>query len=144
MPSIARHLPDLRSGGPVLPVRIGLGADAEAALRGRGEPIPVPIEALALIDTAAGRSVVKAELMHRLGVSPVGAVQIDTASTRDMDVYEYYVRLWFAPQESVEVRVLEAPLPTDTVEILIGRDVLASGTFVYEGRANRFRLDLRG
>ena len=140
MVSLTVSAPRLRERGPVLPVRVGVGEAAERALKRAGRPVPPALPLLAMVDTGAGRSVIQKGLAAELGLTPVGAVEIDTPSSIDMASFEYFVRIWFNDRLSVESKALEAPLPVPRLRALIGRDVLAQGQLVYDGRRERFEL----
>ncbi|MGC2035271.1 MAG: aspartyl protease family protein [Thermoplasmata archaeon] len=97
---------------------------------------------MALIDTGSGRSIIQHDVAEELGLNAVGSVQIDTPSSTDMRVMEYWVRFSFDPASSVQVKVIEAPLQVRSVRALIGRDLLAGGRLVYNGRHGEFTLEL--
>jgi hypothetical protein len=142
MPSFTVAVRDLRDEGAVLPVRVGVGADAEAALRRTGRPVPPPEELRALIDIGAGRSLIQRGLADRLGLTPVGLVEIDTPSSTNMEAPEYRVRFWLDHDLGLEVTALEAPLPGHRLGALLGRDLLANARFEYDGPRNRFTLTI--
>jgi hypothetical protein len=142
MPSFSATVRDLRHAGAILPLRVGVGADAEAALRRTGRPVPTAEEVRGLIDIGAGRSLIRSGLPARLGLTPVGVVEIDTPSSTDLEAAEYRVRFWLDHSLGLEVTALEAPLPGDRLGALLGRDVLASAVLVYDGPNNRFTLTL--
>jgi hypothetical protein len=142
MPSFTLTVRDLREDGAVLPVRIGVGADAEAALARAGHPIPAPEAVRALVDIGAGRSLIQRGLARRLGLTPVGLVEIDTPSSTDLEAPEYRVRFWLDSDLGLEVTALEAPLPGDRLGALLGRDLLAQARFEYDGPQNRFTLTI--
>jgi len=85
---------------------------------------------------------VATEVVRRLGVRPLRAVEIDTPSSTDVKVHEYPVRFWFDREFSVEVVALDAPLPVFGLGALVGRDVLDRGQLVYDGPAGEFVLTL--
>lgn len=132
--------PRLRDEGPLVTVRVGPARRAEEELRAKGRPVPDPIVVDALLDTGSGRSIIQRELARSLALTPVGAVEIDTPSSKDLPVLEYWVRFWFDSLTSVEVKVLEAPLPVTRIRALLGRDVLAHARFVYDGVGEEFSL----
>ncbi|MCI4319396.1 MAG: hypothetical protein L3K23_04585 [Thermoplasmata archaeon] len=142
MPSFTASVRDLRHDGAVLPLLVGVGADAEAALRRTGRSVPEAQQVRALIDIGAGRSLIRTGLPARLGLTPVGVVEIDTPSSTDMEAAEYRVRFWLDHSLGLEVTALEAPIPGDRLGALLGRDVLASAVLLYDGPGNRFTLTL--
>lgn len=103
---------------------------------------PAHIEVVALIDTGATRSVMKVGLAQRLRLRPVGRSTLTTANGQTVPTYEYYVQFRLPQGIIVESVPFEAKLADDQVQLLIGRDVLAKGTFHYSGRDNWFTFTL--
>lgn len=132
--------PRLRDEGPVLGVRIGIPRYVEEEARLQDRRTADPVEVDALVDTGSGRSIIHPEIARRLELTAVGSVQIDTPSSTDLPAFEHWVRFWFDPTTSVEVKVLEAPLPVARIRALLGRDVLAQGRFDYDGVRGEFSL----
>ncbi|MCI4346087.1 MAG: hypothetical protein L3K07_04975 [Thermoplasmata archaeon] len=141
MPSITIRLDDLRRRGALLDVSIGVCEDAAKALRRAGRAVPHPRRTRAMVDIGAGRSLIRTGLGDELGLNPVGAVEIDTPSSKDLRVMEYDVRFHFPNEVSLETTALEAPLPNHGLGALIGRDLLASARFEYRGYLNEFTLE---
>lgn len=140
MPSFTSQVPNLQAVGPIVELRIAVGAAVESVLRKAGNPVPAPIAAVAMIDTGATGSVIRQGLAAQLGLNPVGVTYINTPSSTNVPCYEYLVRLLFPNNLLVETTVLEAPLQGQHIQCLIGRDVLAHGVFVYIGYGNLFSL----
>lgn len=130
----------LRERGAVIPLRVGFSRADEAAARASGRPVPAPVAVRALVDTGSGRSIVQRDLARELDLRPVGRVEIDTPSSVDLAVPEYYVRFWFDDLTGPEVKVIEAPLRVPRVRALIGRDLLERAHFEYDGPTGRFEL----
>ena len=140
MPSFTSQVANLQTIGPVVDLRLAIGAAAEVVLRKAGSPIPNPVAAVAMIDTGATASVMQVGLAAQLGLNPVGVTYINTPSSTNVACYEYLVRLVFPNNVLVETTVLEAPLQGQHIQCLIGRDVLAHGVLVYIGYGNLFSL----
>ncbi|MGA7922400.1 MAG: aspartyl protease family protein [Thermoplasmata archaeon] len=140
MPTYRIPNPRLRDEGPVLRVRVGLPQSVSGRASSEDRHGSEPIEVDALVDTGSGRSVIHPEVARRLDLTPVGSVEIDTPSSTDVPAFEHWVRFWFDPTTSVEVKVLEAQLPVARLRALLGRDVLAQGRFLYEGKLGAFTL----
>jgi hypothetical protein len=140
VPTFTVSNPRLEDEGPILKIRVGPPRHMEEELRRTGHPLHGPLEVEALVDTGSGRSIIQRELPRSLALAPVGSVQIDTPSTADLPAFEYWVRLWFDSAASVEVKVLQAPLPVARIRALLGRDVLAQGRLVYDGVRGEFSL----
>ncbi len=142
MVRLSRQHAALRQRGPIIAVGVGPSAAAIAAYAPAGRNPPAPVPVLALIDSGSGRSILQHDLAVELQLTPVGAVEIDTPSSVDLSVMEYFARFWLDRTTSVELKVLEAPLRVPRVRALIGRDLLAYGQFSYDGRRNEFTLEV--
>lgn len=140
MPSFTSQVPNLQGIGPVVELRIGVGAAIETALREAGVSIPPPVTAIGMIDTSATGSVIRQGLAAQLGLNPVGVTYINTPSSTNVACYEYLVRFVFPNNVIFESTVIEAPLQGQHIQCLIGRDVLAHGVLVYIGYGNLFSL----
>jgi len=129
---------DLIARGPRLPVTVT--AD-EPSIGIDGSP-PPRRTVDALIDTGSGRTIIQAALAAELHLRPVGRVEIDTASSVDVTAEEYAIALEVGGHRPIRVRALAAALPVPDVRLLIGRDALAHGRFVYDGRRSEFAFEL--
>ncbi|MBV8381127.1 MAG: aspartyl protease family protein [Planctomycetaceae bacterium] len=85
-------------GRPVITLFLAAGAPRIAALETLGEAPPAPVEVRALVDTGASRTTVQKSVLDRLGLDPVGADSLYTASTgkTPKEVDAYAVQLFFA------------------------------------------------
>lgn len=93
-----------------------------------------------MIDTGASGSVIQQGLPGKLGIQPVGVSYINTPSSTNVRCLEYLVRLVFPNNVVVETTIIKAPLQGQSIQCLIGRDVLAHGVLVYIGYGNLFSL----
>lgn|SRR5436190_4334293 len=140
MPSFTVQQPDLREVGPVVDVRLALADAAEEILRESGQDIPTPILVSAQIDTGASGTVIRQEIADALGLQPVGITKMNTPSSTDIECYLYAVTLFFPNDVMVPTVAVGAPLQGQTIQCLIGRDVLSNGVLIYIGYANTFTL----
>jgi hypothetical protein len=143
MPQFTIRLDDIRRRGALLDVGIGVGREAEKALLRLGRPVPGPRRTRAMVDIGAGRSLIRKGLGDELGLNPVGAVEIDTASSTDLRALEYDVCFLLPHDVALETTALEAPLPNHGLGALIGRDLLASARLEYVGYRDEFTLEFR-
>lgn len=131
----------LRERGPRLVIRVGVSEAVERAWVRSGQPTRSPLPVEALIDTGSGRSLLETGLAEELKLDPVGRVEVDTPSSKDLPAFEYLVRFWIGVGAPIEVRALGAPLPVPGLRALLGRDVLACARLVYDGPADRFSIE---
>lgn len=66
MPSFTTQVPNLQDVGPVVEVRLVIGSKIEEILRRNKESVRTPVQALAMIDTGATGTVVRADLVEVL------------------------------------------------------------------------------
>ena len=140
MPSFTIHNPQILSSGLVAPVSVCICTAAEDAFRKSGLALPQPILTDAKIDSGADRSVIGKGLAARLGLKPAGVCLVDTPSSKDFPCYEYALRLVFPNDVVWQGIMLELPAAQESVEVLIGRDILGHGMLIYIGYDNSFSL----
>jgi hypothetical protein len=140
MPSFTIHNPQILSTGLVAPVSVCICAAAEDSFRKSGLALPKPILTDAKIDTGADRSVIGKGLAAQLGLKPAGVCLVDTASSKNFLCYEYALRLVFPNDVVWQGIMLELPAAKESIEILIGRDILGHGGLIYIGYDNSFSV----
>lgn len=131
MPSFTIQVPNLVQMGPVVELKI----IQPSALKSVSE---TPVAIHAMVDTGATGTVVKQEIVEKLGLNPVGTVTVNTPSSTGVVCYQYPLRLQFPNNVMVETVVIGAPLKEQHIECLVGRDILGHGVFVYTGYINQF------
>ena len=140
MPSFTTQVPDLRTVGPVVGLRIAVGEAAATALKKTNATIPTPIAVVGMIDTGATTTVIRQGMAAQLGLNPIGVTFINTPSSTNVRCYEYLVTLLFPNNVAFHTTVIEAPLQGQHIQCLIGRNVLAEGVLIYIGYTNTFTL----
>lgn len=146
MPSINVSL---SANGPLLSVLVGVSAPKSAAMQKAGLKVPQFVQGTFLLDTGASGTCVDPHFVQSLGLTPRGAVMIQTPSTAGNAVScnQYDVAL-FIPGMNASATgfhigalpVIETPLAAQGIEGLIGRDVIDRCTLVYNGSAGMFTL----
>jgi len=143
MPTVTAKLSE---DGLVLNALFTISLDLEKKLREEGKPIPKPISVRALIDTGASGSVVKSEIAEKLGLTPIGVVQIKTPlskSEKGDECYQYSMRMGMPEHQLTYNGVFVASgLAGQNIGALIGRDMLQHGILIYLGKENQFTLSL--
>ena len=123
--------------GPRLNARISLGNPFAAELAKRQEPIPPPVSGHALIDTGAIATCIDADTAKSLNLPVIDVVKMASASHPATDANVYPVRLEIIgspkPIEFNVARAIGAPLKVQGLIALVGRDVLAHCTLIYQG-----------
>jgi len=144
VPNPTPAFPDgLFIAGSRIAVQLEVASVLAKQLAAEGKPIPQPVTGTALIDTGATRSAIDDRTVSKLGLSPVGLVKLGTAAGQKLQAL-YPLKLTL-PQLA---RVIEfesvtgCDLSGTGFEMLIGRDVLRLGLFVYDGVSGSFSLAL--
>lgn len=134
--------------GPTLNVLIGPSIHLQQALQAAGVAVPPAVNGLFLIDTGASHTVVDAALIIPLGLNPTGAVMIHTPSTAGTAVSmpQYDLMIYVPGATNAQGWLIESIPVTassfagQTIDGLIGRDIIDRGLLVYNGHAGHFTL----
>lgn len=108
-----------------------------------GLPVPASVAVSTLIDTGASHSLVKRGILAPLGLHPVGMAEINTPSSQRVPCALYAVRVTFPHGQWLDTSVIEGPpdgLAGQTIDGLIGRDILQHGLLIYLGGMGQFTL----
>ena len=134
-------------GRALIDMYLAASAPRVTALELSGETPPRPVAVRAMIDTGATRTNVQKSVLEMLGLDPVGAELVHTASTAatPKEVGAYAVQLFLPAvsngQIASDLRVLEAEdLSSLGVEVLLGLDVLEKCLLFYNGPAGQFTI----
>lgn len=125
--------------GALVRVAIGVSAFRQEALKRAGLPVPVWQLGDFLIDTGASGTCIDPALIQPLGITPSGAVNVQTPSTGDgaHPCYQYDVQLFIPGRDGSEgllvecLPILETALSSQGIAGLLGRDVLDRCLLVY-------------
>jgi hypothetical protein len=132
--------------GAVISLQIGLSAPRIAALQKTNAPVPQAVVLRCLIDTGASGTCVDAAALAPLGLTPTGTTLISTPSTGQTphQCLTYDVGIMFAHQDGYRLFGTIAVVATDfsvqSIDGLLGRDVLGSCLLVYDGTAKTFSI----
>lgn len=136
-------------GGPHITVLIALSAPRRDALIAVGKTVPTPVLGTFLIDTGASGTAVDPQLVASLGLTPKGAVMVQTPSTNGQPVPcpTYDVMLIIpsgdaavAPFFIEALPVMEASFKSQGIDGLLGRDVLSKCILIYNGFTGTYDL----
>ena len=135
--------------GPLVAALVHVSEGRRAALEAGGIAVPGPRQIRALVDTGASFTSIQPEVMHALGLSPTGTVDIVTPSTgQDVHTAETYDVDFVVPKAPNELPLLIPNLRVAACELylrqgihaLIGRDVLTRCVLIYNGEQGVFTL----
>ena len=144
MPYLTIVVADLEASGPVLDVQLGNSQTGQQALQQQHQAVPGPLPIRALVDTGADMCVIEDGLARQLNLTLIGFQLLAgglTGSTASgtTPVPEYSASLLLPNGIPFDITAIEISLPSG-LQMLIGRDVLAKGSFLYEGLNDRFTL----
>jgi hypothetical protein len=143
MPVITARVSDLKDVGPIIDLHVTPSRAALEAIKATDQKSPAPVSISALIDTGASVSALKTGVARDLGLHPVGVQYINTPTSQNVPCYTYFVRFVFGVLPLYfEGVVIETPLAGQSIDCLIGRDILAAGLLVYNGVDNSFSFSL--
>lgn len=114
-----------------------------------GRPEAPVIEATAMIDTGASVTFVTRDLIEHAGLTVLKttpALPISTVNGDDNQrspVYAAQISIVGLPQARI-TRCYRARFIPGTADVLLGRDLLRRGTFVYDGPRGRITLSHNG
>lgn len=134
------------SDGPILELLVGVSRPRQEALKRAKQPVPNPVKIRGLIDTGASGTCLDPQCLSSLGLTPTGQALIHTPSTGGTPAlcnqYDVSIILVHASVRMTigEMPIIESALVVQGIHALVGRDILASCLFVYDGRGEQFML----
>ena len=138
--SFTAQLRTLKEKGPTCEIVIRPSAITVKKLKLGKKEVPW-IKVLALIDTGSSTTAISQKVVMKLKLVSRGTAQVYTSAKLTEVRNEYDISLEFDTDVYLEVlRALEANLEDHSIGCIIGRDVLAFGTFIYDGPKKRFSL----
>ena len=134
------QLPYLLENGPTCQIVLKPSDLTIQKLKLEKKDVPF-IKVWALIDTGASTTAVSERVVAKLKLVPRGTVKVYTSNKVAENRNEFDVSLEFDTDAYLPVlRVLAANLQDQSIDCLIGRDVLAHGTLTYDGLKKQVTL----
>lgn len=140
----------LHALGPIILTDLGITDMHAQALKNEGLNVPERIRCRFLVDTGATFSLVKHEIAEKAGLKLINSSQPIHGIGVDSSGRIYVGRIWFICQSKIDKRmthvtwvdtkILSGELAIDTIDGLIGRDVLSHFNFTYFGKEGKFTL----
>ena len=135
-------------GGPIIEVRLWLPADDVGLLKAGGLPVPAPCSVPALVDTGAEMTALHRPLADWLGAPVQDLVKLGSSvlGREEREVPVYLVRVTFGAIEAPDppkwrtILVAGVDVVSPGASVLIGRDLLATCRFTYDGRKRRLMI----
>ncbi len=134
--------------GPIIDVGIWFSTEDAKTLVAVGGSVSPPFSAPGLVDTGAKVTAIRRSVIAWMGIPSVGFMEATSSmlggEVRSVPIYR--VRMTFGPLANAVVpkwRTIDA-VGVDVVSpgasVLIGRDLLATCRFTYDGRKQRFMM----
>ncbi|MYD99825.1 MAG: hypothetical protein F4Y03_00915 [Alphaproteobacteria bacterium] len=132
----------LLSLGPVIPVTLTLSDEAQKAYVERGESPPAGVSGFAMIDTGATATCIDIDAANQAGLPTVGAARMTSASHANQNVPTFAGKI-VGPPINIDVEAgMGANLSAfgSNLIVLLGRDLLQSAVFIYNGPDGHFSI----
>lgn len=140
MPSFSVSVENLKIHGPLINIALSPSSFAANRLRSMGKDV-LSNEVSAMLDTGASRSVMSASLPFIKQIENTGVVNLKTPATGAMlSCYNYSVTITFSSDIQIETDIVAVPYLNDSVECLIGRDILKHAILIYNGEEETITL----
>lgn len=134
--------------GPIVDLRLWIGPAAVDDFVAGGAVVPPPFSVQGLVDTGAELTAIQRSLATWMGIPVRSSLGLRSSvlgrEEREAPVYE--VRMTFGPLESPEppkwrtLLVVGVDVVSPGASVLIGRDLLATCRFTYDGRKRRLLI----
>ena len=134
--------------GPIVEIGVTVSLPRQTAMTTQGIPAPPPQLVRALIDTGASCTCIDNGVIIQLGLQPTGTAQMVTPSTGSIPTtvnqYDLAIYLFMDNQHvhqmAMTIPVIGADFSSQTIDALIGRDLLSEGGFFYNGTTNTLTI----
>jgi hypothetical protein len=136
------------ANGPIIEVRLWVGPENAAKLAAAGPPVPRPISIPGLVDTGAQVTAIQRSLVDWMGVSVWSLMETRSSVLRDevRIAPVYRIQMTFGPLEAPDppkwrtIGAVGVSVVSPGASVLIGRDLLATCRFTYDGRKRRLMV----
>ena len=145
MPRLERPI---RPDGPIIDVRIWIGPEHEEALASGGFPVLPAFTVAGLLDTGAQMTAIQRVLAEgmRLPVHDWVKLRSSVLGADEREAPVYSLRMTFGSLEAPDppkwriIRAVGVAVVSPGAAVLIGRDLLATCRFTYDGRKSRLMI----
>lgn len=135
--------------GPLIDVFVEISTPRKTAMQAAGLSVPKAQSCRLLIDTGASATCLDSWVFNTLGIKPISSVSIQTPSTSANNGHtcnQYDVCL-VIPHTDLNlsfhaIPVIESSFTHQGIDGLLGRDVLSSCVFIYNGETKTYTLSI--
>ena len=136
---------ELTSTGPIIPVTLTLSDETQRVYTDKGEQPPESVSGYAMIDTGATTTCFDQTCAKKAGLPIVGTSKMASATQREIEVPVFAGKIALTPSNIVinVEKGLGANLSAfNGLVALIGRDLLGSSIFIYNGPAGSISISI--
>lgn len=148
MPQVGRIERAIQSSGPLVDLRVGISNGWRKQLWKKGIEPPPEVYATFLVDTGSDSSMVDEQIMRALGLIAVNQRPVLTSESKGVaqlcNVYDISLEIingGAAPWRITSVEANGRPLMSESVQGVLGRDVLNRVVLTYNGPAKVYSID---
>ena len=148
MPQVGRLERRVRPNGLFVDVFVGVSDARRKQLWKQGKDVPPAVFATFLIDTGADTTLVDEQITRTLGLAAINQRKVLTSESRGIaqlcNLYDVSLEIrngGAQPWKIPAIAALGRPLMDDSLHGVIGRDVLDTVLFVYDGPQQTFTID---
>lgn len=131
----------LSAYGPLVDVVVSVPSNLHSSFTDAGKQVPPPLRIAAMIDTGCTRTAIDKEIIEKLQIAPTGTTTSLTASG-PAPVELFPVQIDFpALQAGILIpQAMSCDLSGQTIDALVGCDLLKHFVMIYDGIAGRVTL----
>jgi hypothetical protein len=134
--------------GPIIELRLWIGPEDADALKAAGRPLPGPCSVPALLDTGAEMTAIHRSIADWMGSAVQDSIKLRSTvlGEAESEAPAYVIRTTFVSLESPDppkwrtILVVGVNIVSPGASVLIGRDLLATCRFTYDGRKRRLMM----
>jgi hypothetical protein len=134
--------------GPIIDVQIRLRAEDERLMAAAGLPIPPPFAVRGLVDTGAKVTAIQKSIIAWMGAPCAGFMEATSSvlgsESRTVPIVALRIALGPLGDPGMPhwrpIRAAGVEIVSPGASVLIGRDLLASCRFTYDGRRSRLLM----
>jgi hypothetical protein len=134
--------------GPIIDVRIWVGTAHSEALAAGGRPMPPPFSVPGLVDTGAQVTAIRSSTVAWMGIPSAGFMEASSSllGGEARSVPNYPLRMTFSSLGNPDtpkwraINAVDVDIVSPGASVLIGRDLLATCRFTYDGRKRHLMM----
>jgi hypothetical protein len=134
--------------GPIVDLRLWIALAEAESLRAGGVAVPSSFSVTGLVDTGAKQTAIQRSIATWMGIPTISLLRLTSSvlGAEEREAPAYQVRMTFGPLEAPDppkwrtLLVAGVDVVSPGASVLIGRDLLATCRFTYDGRKQRLMI----